>query len=300
MLLSPAMQAVLDKHYPLSEPVVPIQASVARTSVARTSVARPRWRGPPWRGPPWRGPPWRDLGGANLGGANLGGADLGGAYLGGADLVARTSVARTSVARTSVARTSVARTSVARTSVARTSVARTSVARTSVARTSVARTSVARTSGADRVAVHLGCDSDPRFLAAVPERWPFFRICHLEIARMGYKGRLLMSGDTAYLFGTPPPSVKGAHVIPGRIMDSDGGGKQADHPCPRKLSHVSFLVRWWTLPRGCVLDPFMGSGTTLVAAKRFGRTAIGVEINERYCEIAARRLQQEALPLEVA
>jgi hypothetical protein len=63
------------------------------------------------------------------------------------------------------------------------------------------------------------------------------------------------------------------------------------HPTQKPLD----LMSWCLRQNGnckCVLDPFLGSGTTLVAAKRHGCKGIGIEIEERYCEIAAKRLAQ--------
>ena len=72
-----------------------------------------------------------------------------------------------------------------------------------------------------------------------------------------------------------------------------------DHPCPKPEPLMQALVSQFTDDGDTILDPFMGSGTTLTAAKRLGRQAIGIEIEERYCEIATNRLRQEVLPLEL-
>ncbi|MDD5304003.1 MAG: site-specific DNA-methyltransferase [Elusimicrobia bacterium] len=72
------------------------------------------------------------------------------------------------------------------------------------------------------------------------------------------------------------------------------------HPSPKPECVMRWLVDELSEPGETVLDPFMGSGTTLRAAKDLGRKAIGIEIEERYCEIAAKRLSQQVLPLELA
>lgn len=72
------------------------------------------------------------------------------------------------------------------------------------------------------------------------------------------------------------------------------------HPCPKPLRWMTWVLPLVSNVGDTVIDPFAGSGTTLVAAKTLGRKAIGVEIEERYCEIAAKRCAQEVLDFGAA
>jgi len=72
---------------------------------------------------------------------------------------------------------------------------------------------------------------------------------------------------------------------------------QVNHPCPKPMQWVSWMVNRASVECETILDPFAGSGTTGRAAKDLGRKAVLIEREERYCEIAARRMAQEVLPL---
>jgi len=88
-------------------------------------------------------------------------------------------------------------------------------------------------------------------------------------------------------------------------MRWNGGGKKSvydaprehgcQHPTQKPIKLVEQLILDFSNPGELVLDPFMGSGTTLLAAKNLGRKAIGIELEEKYCKIAAERLRQGVL-----
>ena len=67
--------------------------------------------------------------------------------------------------------------------------------------------------------------------------------------------------------------------------------EKCDHPCPKPIKMMSWLIQKGSLDKEHILDPFIGSGTTLVACKELNRNGIGIEISEKYCAIAKQRLK---------
>lgn len=108
------------------------------------------------------------------------------------------------------------------------------------------------------------------------------------------KGRPAHTGN---IEATPYTSEDGGPRIMRSVLRVRSTHGYAEHPTQKPLGIIRPLIEASCPPGGMVVDPFMGSGSTLVAAKLAGRKAVGIEVQERYCEIAARRLSQGVLEL---
>jgi hypothetical protein len=164
---------------------------------------------------------------------------------------------------------------------------------------------------AKRAVVQLGCYTDPNFTAPLAERMPFCQVLQLRYGKSSYRGRVVVDMDVAYAFGQHIPSAPGQRVVPsgtlstgrelGEIVRGHGRNRSSkerkrtteamEHPMPRHVKHVRWLVRWWSMDGEIVCDPLMGSGTTAVAAAGTGRKFVGIEIKPEFFELTCRRTE---------
>ena len=127
---------------------------------------------------------------------------------------------------------------------------------------------------------------------------PDYLLCRFDRTQQSPSGIAWMcKWEPVFVYGKPPQRL--AWDVIETASQSERARTPLDHPVPKPIKLLHTLIERWTSPGDLVLDPFMGSGTTLRAAKDLGRKAIGIEIEERYCEIAAERMGQEVLNLSV-
>ena len=151
----------------------------------------------------------------------------------------------------------------------------------------------------DRLVVILGCDTDPRFLVMVPKEYPFLLACWLRRIPPTYKGNVLYGADLAYAFGIPRRHEHTKNILKSETYSVSAGRRDPvnTHPCFRPLKTMKWLVTNFTLEGEVILDPFAGSGNILKAARDLGRNAIGIELEEKYCEIVVNQLRQRVMDL---
>ena len=137
-----------------------------------------------------------------------------------------------------------------------------------------------------------------RFHEWFPEGWRLFAACK-NFAQVRPTG-LWHSWDPVAFWKCGDPSPNEAPLHRDYHVGNVAGvfGDKIGHPCPRPLDTMQYLAAVASPSGGTILDPFMGSGTTLRAAKDLGRKAIGIEIEEQYCEIAAKRMSQSVLAFD--
>lgn len=123
-------------------------------------------------------------------------------------------------------------------------------------------------------------------------------VYHKAVANAGLRGAIdgvRRDAEAIYLGGRRTSGIGGRSSVfrfGGAISGTEGIATTTGHPHTKPVGLMETLI---TLsPPGVIADPFAGSGSTLIAARNLGRKAIGVEIEERYCEVIAKRLSQQA------
>lgn len=111
----------------------------------------------------------------------------------------------------------------------------------------------------------------------------------------GFTGTFVSQDEEIYVTGSgfakSAPPMRSVIATSEPRQGKYGAVAMAGHPTPKPVGLMELLVA--RCPAGTVADPFAGSGSTLIAARNLGRKSIGVEMEERYCELIAKRLSQQ-------
>jgi len=119
------------------------------------------------------------------------------------------------------------------------------------------------------------------------KHFPLWRICWFKGASCTRSPIGFKDWETIFVYGKVKKQMHDYFTT-----HANSVREEIPHPCPKPLKWASWLVDKFSEKEDTILDPFMGSGTTLVAAKRLGRKAVGIELSQKYCDIAIKRLAQ--------